>query len=366
MLMICLRCKKFVNAEKQFTIHDAPVVLTVHFKRFSPMGRKLAQPIKYDERLSLQPVMSEGQYGPSYSLYGVICHAGSGPNSGHYYGFVKSATGQWYEMNDESVSSTRAPVGLKSAYMLFYIRDKGQALEAAVSQVSIPSKNGVAAGMKKRKVVDSDDEMAGEDTGVKTTRPFIGPQLPSPTPSNVASQPTPNATDPQAEIVKKKIAAASKAKAAQALRDLSLYADDEEESNKEGDSLNGQEDSTPSPNAIPSSAPPEPPVSSPVSPLSIPTDSFYNSSDAKVKKRKSPDEETDENQQSQSDWARKPLYNSPSLTSSSPRFKHKKKPIFGGGNPFNRVRGANNLHQKDSANYKPPVTYKKKRRTFMI
>ena len=313
--------------------------------------------------------MSEGQYGPSYSLYGVICHAGSGPNSGHYYGFVKSASGQWYEMNDESVSSTRAPVGLKSAYILFYIRDKGQALEAAVSQVSIPPRNGVAAGMKKRKAVDSDDERAGEDTGVKTARPFIGPQLPSPTPSNVANQQNPNATDPQAEIVKKKIAAASKAKAAQALSDLSFYVDDdddEEESNKEGRPLNGQGNLTPSAEAT-SSAPPGPPVSSSVSPLSIPTDKFYNSSDGKGTKRKSPDEETDENKQSQSDWARKSLHSSPSLTSSSPQFKHRKKSsIFGGGNPFNRVRGANNLHQKDSANYRSPVTYKKRRRTFMI
>jgi ubiquitin carboxyl-terminal hydrolase 36/42 len=332
----------------------------------------LAQPIKYDERLSLQPVMSEGQYGPSYSLYGVICHAGSGPNSGHYYGFVKSANGQWYEMNDESVSPSRAPVGLKSAYMLFYIRDKGQALEAAVSRVSVPLRNGVAAGMKKRKTADSDDEKDREDTGVKTTRPFIGPQLPSPTPSGVANQPNAKATDPQAEIVKKKIAAASKAKAAQAIRDLSVYADDDEEgaeNSTEGDLLNGPQNSTPFTKATPSSGPPEPSASSPVSPLSIPTGNFYSTSNGQVdkgRKRKSFDDDTDENSQSPSDRARKPLHHSPGLTSSSPRFKHRKKSSFGGGNPFNRVRGANNLHQNDSASYKPPpVTYKKKR-TFMM
>jgi len=321
----------------------------------------------YDERLSLQPVMSEGQYGPTYSLYGVICHAGSGPNSGHYYGYVKSGNGQWYEMNDESVSHTRTPVGLKSAYMLFYIRNKGQALEEAVSRVSISQRNGVAAGMKKRKVADSDDEEDREDTGVKTTRPFIGPQLPSPAPSaasSTANQPNPNIADPQAEIVKKKIAAASKAKAAQALRDLSLYVDDE--SSKEGSPTNEQETSTISTEPIPSS----PPASSPVTPSSIPTGDFYHSSNGKVdkgKKRKSPDEQSDENRLSQNERAHKPLYNSPSLTSSSPRFKHRKKSSFGGGgNPFNRVRGSNNLHQKDLASHRPPqVTYKKKR-TFMI
>ena len=326
------------------------------------------QPIKYDERLSLQPVMSEGQYGPSYSLYGVICHAGSGPNSGHYYGFVKSASGQWYEMNDESVSPTRAPVGLKSAYMLFYIRDKGQALEAAVSRVSIPTKNGVAAGMKKRKTVDSDDEKDQEDTGVKTARPFIGPQLPSPTPSSITNQPKPQTTDPQAEIIKKKIEVASKAKAVQALRDLSLYADDDEgeESNKEVDPSTKQQILTSLTKATSSPAPPEHHASSPVS---IPTSDFYSISNRKTekgKKRKSPDDDADENRQSPSDRTHKPLYHSPGLTSSSPRFKHRKRSSLGGGNPFNRVRGANNLHQKDSTSHRPPpVTYKKKR-TFMM
>ncbi|EGO02032.1 hypothetical protein SERLA73DRAFT_49755, partial [Serpula lacrymans var. lacrymans S7.3] len=119
----CEKCKKAVIAEKRFTVHDAPVVLTVHLKRFSPLGRKIGHYVKYDDRLGLQPIMSEGQFGPSYSLYGVICHAGGGPNSGHYYAHVKGGNGQWYEMNDGMVSSQRnSPVGMKNAYMLFYIR----------------------------------------------------------------------------------------------------------------------------------------------------------------------------------------------------------------------------------------------------
>lgn len=57
----CEKCKKPVVAEKRFTIHDAPQVLTVHLKRFTPMGKKLTQPVKYGETLSLQRYMSEGQ-----------------------------------------------------------------------------------------------------------------------------------------------------------------------------------------------------------------------------------------------------------------------------------------------------------------
>jgi ubiquitin carboxyl-terminal hydrolase 36/42 len=254
--------------------------------------------------------------------------------------------------------------------MLFYIRDKGQALEAVVSQAPIPPRNGVAAGMKKRKAFDLDDEGSQDDIGVKTERPFIGPQLPPPSPSSSANPSNPNTTDPQAEIVKKKIAAASKAQAAQVLRNLSLYADDEE-SSKEG-SLPIEQDHTIL-STTPSSTPPSPSASSPLSPSSIPTDNFYNASSKKVDKktkRKSPDEDEDEDvdgsNQSQGDWVRIPLPNSP--TFSSPHFKHRKKSTFstlGGGNPFNRVRGANNLHQKDSTKYRSPITYKKKR-TFAI
>ncbi|KDR83978.1 hypothetical protein GALMADRAFT_688867 [Galerina marginata CBS 339.88] len=166
----CEKCKKHVNAEKSFTIHEAPLVLTVHLKRFSPLGRKISHPLQYDEHLSLKPFMSAGQFGPTYSLYGVICHAGGGPNSGHYYAFVKCQEGLWWEMNDEVVSKTSLPTDKKNAYMLFYIQDKGQGLEAAVGQSNRappagPFKNGLAAGMKKKFQKPKDIEE--EDKGVK-------------------------------------------------------------------------------------------------------------------------------------------------------------------------------------------------------
>jgi len=57
----CEHCKKPVNAEKQLTVHDAPMCLTVHLKRFTPLGRKLGHAIDYPHTLDLQPAMSEGQ-----------------------------------------------------------------------------------------------------------------------------------------------------------------------------------------------------------------------------------------------------------------------------------------------------------------
>jgi ubiquitin carboxyl-terminal hydrolase 36/42 len=173
-----------VDAEKQFTIHEAPPVLTVHLKRFSPLGRKISHLLEYDDELSLRPFMSAGSFGPTYSLYGVICHAGGGPNSGHYYSFVKSREGRWLEMNDEYVTVSSVPVNKKNAYMLFYIQNKGQGLEAAVKAPLLntngpPMRNGLAAGMKKKVQRPKEPAEEKEDIGVKVDTRFIGPLLPS-------------------------------------------------------------------------------------------------------------------------------------------------------------------------------------------
>ena len=215
------------------------------------MGRKIGHQIRYEERLSLRPYMSDGVFGPSYSLYGVISHAGGGPNSGHYYAHVKDGMGNWYEMNDESVTRISGPpLSLKNAYVLFYLREKGQVLESAISSVTREhSKSGLVAGMKKRKLLHEADE----DTGVRTSpvppRPstppkLIGPLLPSP----IISSPTKkrkmsDSLDPQAEALRKKIEAVTggtkekekenqvkKAPApTSALQSLSQYADEDDD-----------------------------------------------------------------------------------------------------------------------------------------
>ncbi|KAJ7498685.1 Usp36 protein [Mycena latifolia] len=287
----CEKCKKPVVAEKRFSIHEAPVVLTVHLKRFTPMGRKIGNHVEYEDQLSLKPYMSEGQYGPNYSLYGVICHAGGGPNSGHYFAYVKTRSGKWCEMNDESVTQgVRIPVNLKNAYILFYMRDKGQGLDAAVH--AAPQTNGggngsIVAGMKKRRPREDDLE---EDAGVKVAKPFIGPRMPSPLAERPKPPPpTTNKSDPQADLVRKKIEAAR----SKALTGLADYASDSD----------GEEAAKPplSPD-VPSSLPPSSPmppttpattsasVSSPAvasSPATaVPTTSFYGGTPSTSQKRK--------------------------------------------------------------------------------
>ncbi|KAI6135060.1 cysteine proteinase [Pisolithus croceorrhizus] len=386
---MCERCKKPVVAEKRFTIHTAPAVLTVHLKRFSPLGRKIGHFVHYDEHLSLQPVMSEDRYGPRYSLYGIISHAGGGPNSGHYFAHVKGANGRWFEMNDNSVSREfRPPIDMKSAYILFYIMDKGQSLDAAINNArpkaspSSSARPSIAASMKKRKVTEVD-----EDVGVKVDQPFIGPLLPSPTLNERSPISSPTEPDPQGVTLKRKIVAATKT--SDALSSLVMYGDDDSPDNPAEPKPVDSDLSTNSPTAtqpptssFPSEDAPEastpstladtPPLSA-VNPNSFyaTPSSFSGSASTPTrespeplpngKKRKSPDGDDQRGPQGSS---KKHTSSSP-LTpmskhgnqhSRSPRHSYNpRKPSFGGSgaNPYNRVTGSNTLFKKHTIRKRP-------------
>lgn len=130
----CDKCKILVNATKQLTIDEAPKALVVHLKRFSPTGGKIRDQVAYDQTFDISPYMSKGQHGARYSLYAVLCHHGGGPHSGHYTARVRSTDGKrWGSMDDSEVNvSSKAPLGLQDAYILFYIREKGDALSRAI------------------------------------------------------------------------------------------------------------------------------------------------------------------------------------------------------------------------------------------
>ena len=320
-------------ASKRFTRHEPPVALTIHLKRFSPLGRKIGHPVRYDERLSLAQAVSEGQYGPSYSLYGVISHAGSGPHSGHYYAHVKGSNDQWYEMNDDSVTRHHGPpTNMKSAYILFYMRERGQALQAAVasgSQRQPTTPNGIKNNIKKSKIPDKDAHSDG-----KQNKPFIGPLLPpsvipktKPVPSDLAAR------DPQADLLKRKIEAVSKPtslKPSKALLSLSQYVDEDDDSEDIGEKV--EVPNTPAPNeTVPiSHASPKPKPSSSIPIPSIPTTTFYGSSPStQGTKRKLQDDE---------ESSQRPVSPRRSKTSGSVT-THRS---FGAGNPFSRTSSVKN------------------------
>ncbi|EPZ36416.1 cysteine proteinase [Rozella allomycis CSF55] len=117
----CSRCQKKVDATKKFSITDAPLVLTLHLKRFSMTGQKIPKFVEFKEKLDLTPFMSKGGEKCHYELYAILVHSGSSCNSGHYYSFVKNSNNLWYCMNDSSTSQVGLSTVLKqNGYIFFY------------------------------------------------------------------------------------------------------------------------------------------------------------------------------------------------------------------------------------------------------
>uniref|UniRef100_A0A8C5D7R7 Ubiquitin carboxyl-terminal hydrolase n=1 Tax=Gouania willdenowi TaxID=441366 RepID=A0A8C5D7R7_GOUWI len=121
----CSKCEQMVTATKKFTIHWNVNVLALSLKRYDDFaGGKITKYVRYSEYLDLRPFMSQTKGEPKiYSLYAVLVHSGRNGRSGHYLCYVKASDGQWYEMNDSSVSiSDISAVLHHQAYVLFYIK----------------------------------------------------------------------------------------------------------------------------------------------------------------------------------------------------------------------------------------------------
>ncbi|XP_074574270.1 ubiquitin carboxyl-terminal hydrolase 25-like isoform X2 [Curcuma longa] len=122
----CSNCKKLSVAKKQMFILRAPNVLVIQLKRFEGIhGGKINRNIDFDELLGLSKFMSNTSQDPEpeYSLFGCIVHSGFSPESGHYYAYIKDASGRWFCCNDAHVSlSSSQEVLSEKVYMLFYIR----------------------------------------------------------------------------------------------------------------------------------------------------------------------------------------------------------------------------------------------------
>ena len=122
------RCKRPVDAVKQFTIDAAPPILTIQLKRFGLTGRKITRSIEFPDKLDISGFLSDpsrpgSKKANQYHLYAIIHHHGGGPNSGHYVSSVKDMRGKWQRMDDDLISRARFDNNDPSAYILFYMRD---------------------------------------------------------------------------------------------------------------------------------------------------------------------------------------------------------------------------------------------------
>uniref|UniRef100_A0AAV2LF33 ubiquitinyl hydrolase 1 n=1 Tax=Knipowitschia caucasica TaxID=637954 RepID=A0AAV2LF33_KNICA len=171
----CTKCKKMVTASKRFTIHRKPNVLTLSLKRFANFtGGKITKDVKYSEYLDLRPYMSQSQgEAQTYGLYAVLVHSGFSCHAGHYFCYVKASNGQWFQMNDSSVSvSDIRSVLNQQAYVLFYIRNndtkKSSDYDHTNHNIGIPGQSSPRPVVIPRMNASVHSNNVG----------FIGPQLP--------------------------------------------------------------------------------------------------------------------------------------------------------------------------------------------
>ncbi|CAI0436930.1 unnamed protein product [Linum tenue] len=116
--------------EKQLMLDRAPLVTTLHLKRFKTDGHsveKIGKHIEFPLELDLVPYSSHDQNdneGLKYQLYGVVVHNGFSPTSGHYFCYIRSSPGKWHKLDDSRVTECREEIVLSQvAYLLLYARE---------------------------------------------------------------------------------------------------------------------------------------------------------------------------------------------------------------------------------------------------
>lgn len=172
----CEKCNKPVNARKQITVHSAPQALCIQLKRFTPWGRKLTHQVEYPRKLDLDSVMSLGETSLPYQLYGIICHAGGTPNSGHYYAFVQNPGKGWSRMNDEeSLPIDSPPLNHKTAYMLFYMREQAS-IESTIAKVTTMQNKSLGTPLSGQKRKREEGSALDEDLGERVQN-YPGPSF---------------------------------------------------------------------------------------------------------------------------------------------------------------------------------------------
>ncbi|KAL4162097.1 hypothetical protein PRNP1_002645 [Phytophthora ramorum] len=173
----CSSCGKPSRAEKGLTIAECPNVLMIQLKRFDLMFGKIKRHIEFPRSLDIAVGMSKTcedrrRGRTKYELHAVLVHAGFSTDCGHYYAFVKGSSGQWYEMNDDTVRWVGLETVLQQkAYMLFYSRvlppsERPKPKAKEEEEVKAKAKEVVEVGKQKEK--EETEKLAAKPLLTKT------------------------------------------------------------------------------------------------------------------------------------------------------------------------------------------------------
>lgn len=113
------------DVDKQMVFWSFPDILVIALKRFTNMRKKLNQHVEAPmENLDLSPyVKGYNKETYKYDLYGVANHIGN-VMGGHYFSYVKTKEGNWYEFNDTRVKPIKAENVISARSYVFFYRKK--------------------------------------------------------------------------------------------------------------------------------------------------------------------------------------------------------------------------------------------------
>ena len=140
----CQQCNKKVSATRKQSFLNLPNYLILVLKRFSydastGMRIKLNDRFVYGEKLDLSAFLHEKlsdlTQNFTFSLKGITLHSGN-TDHGHYFSYIKTESGQWFEFNDATVEPIKKEAvfykafggkndcNSPSAYLLIYEKEK--------------------------------------------------------------------------------------------------------------------------------------------------------------------------------------------------------------------------------------------------
>ena len=120
----CEKCGRKSRHEKQMKFSHPPNILILSLQRIDRGGKNEVE-VNFPNELDLNKYIDNEIYkdNTKYTLYGIGNHSGS-INFGHYYAYIKLNDKNWYEYNDSHVSSYSSTISKRSAYILFYKKNK--------------------------------------------------------------------------------------------------------------------------------------------------------------------------------------------------------------------------------------------------